>query len=242
MDSLIQDTLDYLKEVAKTTPYLFATQEEVDYFTPRQSKPKPIVTSSPLPLPKKRVEAPAAPQKVEFPPTPPPKPPVIVEKKQLNEMRLVIEKTFPELALRETILDDAHAKKMSRLWEETYLSAQIVVIAFGEVGAGLDFLKNVVDAIDRLIAPAELIDGAALEKEQGWDLLLKSPSLKGVLCSPWSSWKSTSLSKYYKQNGATQEQFLGSQKLLLLEPSLSYLKNPDRKRKLWQLINTQLLS
>lgn len=241
MDSLIQDTLDYLKEVAKTTPYVFATQEEVDYFSPRPAKPKPIVTSAPLPIPKKRIETPLAPQKVEYTP-PPPKPPVIVEKKQLNEMRIVIEKTFPEMALRETILDDTHAKKMSRLWEETYLSAQIVVIAFGEVGAGLEFLKNVVSAIDRLIAPAELIDGDTLEKEQGWDLLLKSPSLKGILCSPWSAWKSTSLSKHYKQNGATQEQFLGSQKLLLLEPSLSYLKNPDRKRKLWQLINTQLLS
>jgi len=241
MDSLIQDTLDYLKEVAKTTPYVFATQEEVDYFSSGIPNPKPAAPSSPLPLPKKRVEVPVVPQKAEHAP-PPPKPPVIVEKKELNEMRLVLEKTFPEMALRETILDDAHAKKMSRLWEETYLSAQIVVIAFGEVGAGLEFLKNVVDAIDRLIAPAQLIDGAALEKEQGWDLLLNSPSLKGVLCSPWSSWKSTSLSKYYKQNAVSQEQFLGSQKLLLLESSLSYLKNPDRKRKLWQLINTQLLS
>jgi hypothetical protein len=128
-----------------------------------------------FPIPKKRVEDPVAPPKVEYTPPPPPKPAVIVEKKQLHEMRLVIEKTFPEMALRETILDDAHAKKMSRLWEETYLSAQIVVIAFGEVGAGLEFLKNVVSAIDRLIAPAQLIDGDALEKQQGWDLLLKSP-------------------------------------------------------------------
>ncbi len=237
MDSLIQDTIDYLREAAKTTPYLFATKEDVLHFAPRQEKPKPIAPTSPLPLPIKRVEAPP---KIEAAPAPPPKPVAAVERKQLSEMRLAIEKAFPGLVLRETIPDDGQAKKMSRLWEETYLSAQIVVIAFGEVGAGLEFVKNVANAIDRLIAPAQLIEGAALEKERGWDLLLNSPSLKGILCSPWSSWKSTSLSKYYKQNGATQEQFLGPHKLLLLEPSLSYLKNPERKRILWQLIHTQL--
>ena len=157
-------------------------------------------------------------------------------------MRQTIEKAFPEFALRETIPDDSHAKKMSRLWEETYLTAQVVVISFGEVGPGLEFLKNVTHAIDRLMAPAQLVEGSLLEKENGWELLLGSPTLKCLLCSPWSSWKSTSLTNYYKQNGSTQEQFLGQHKLFLLQPSLTYLKNPDHKRKLWQLISTQLLS
>jgi hypothetical protein len=247
MDSLIQDTLDYVREAAKTTPSLFATRDEMDYFAPRILKPKKeVIKASPLlpaPLPKKMAPPPAPPiiiQKAE-PPTPPKAVPA-AEKRNINEMRQIIEKTFPDFALRETIPDDSHAKKMSRLWEETYLTAQIVVIAFGEVGPGIEFLKNVTYAIDRLVAPAQFIEGSILEKEQEWDLLLNSPSLKTVLCSPWPSWKSTSLSKHYKQNGSTQEQFLGSHKLLLLESSLVYLKNPDRKRKLWQLISTQLLS
>ncbi len=245
MDSLIQDTLDYVREVAKTTPSLFATQAEIDYFAPRVYLPKKEIPKPPVqPLKKVVVEAPIIQAKVEEPlPTPlPPKPVVAMETKQLHEMRQVIEKTFPDMQLRDTILDDGHAKRMARLWEETHLSAQIVVIAFGEVGPGLEFLRNVTEAIDRLIAPAQLIEGAVLEKQQEWELLLNSPSLKGILCSPWASWKTTSLSQYYKQNGATQEQFLGKHKLFLLEPSLVYLKNPDRKRKLWQLISTQLLS
>ena len=63
MDSLIQDTLDYVREVAKTTPSLFATREEADCFAPRISKPKKeaIKALSP-PLPKKTAPAP---QKVE---------------------------------------------------------------------------------------------------------------------------------------------------------------------------------
>lgn len=244
MDSLIQDTLDYLREVARTTPSVFATQDEFDHFAPRIMLPKKEIPKPPAPPPKKIiVEAPVVQQKVEEPLLPPPpKPVVAIERKQLHEMRHVVEKTFPDMRLRDTIPDDGHAKRMARLWEETYLTAQIVVIAFGEVGPGLEFLRNVTQAIDRLIAPAQLIEGAVLEKQQEWQLLLNSPSLKGILCSPWAAWKTTSLSGYYKQNGATQEQFLAHHKLFLLEPSLVYLKNPDRKRKLWQLISTQLLS
>ncbi len=239
-ESLIQDAIDYLREAAKTAPFVFATREEIAYFASSAFKPKKKIDLPPPPPP-----APKNIPKVEIAPPPPkliPAPIPAVEKRNINEMRQVIEKTFPGFALREAVLDDARAKKMSRLWEETYLNAQIAVIAFGEIGPGLAFLKNVTHAIDTLIAPAQLIDGSLLEKEKGWDLLLSSPALKYALCSPFSAWRSTSLSKHYKQNGSTQEQFLGPHKLFLLEPSTAYLKNPDRKRKLWQLINTQLLS
>lgn len=250
---IIQDTLQHLQELAKTTPSVLAKREEKAYFAPRPSRPKkeflarvappiPITVKENTP---KEMDRPAPPKKQDAPAREESKPlPSITSnpKKLMSEMRQAIEKTLPTLALRETIPDDARAKKMSNLWEETYLNAQIIIISFGEVGAGLQFLKNVTHAIDTLIAPAQLVDGFQIEKENGWDLLLNSPSLKSVLASPWAGWKSTSLTKHFKQNGVTQEQFLGPHKLLLLEPSLHYLKDPDRKRKLWQLINTQLLS
>jgi hypothetical protein len=241
MDSITQDLIDYLREAAKTTPSILATSEETAYFAPtlpkqkkEQVKPLP---PPPVYTPKKAEPAPVI-QKVEAP-APAPKPIPAAEKKNLNEMRQMIQKTFPDIPLRESILDDGHAKKMSRLWEETYLNAQIVVIAFGEVGSGLEFLKQVVRAIDTLIAPAQLIEGNQITE---WELLLNSPTLKSILCSPWAAWKTTPLARHYKQNGSTQEQFLAQHRLFLLEPSVIYLKNPDRKRKLWQLISTQLLS
>ncbi len=263
MDPLIQgllkDTLEYLREADKTTPSVFATKEEIIHFAPRLAQPNHAPDKkSPPPLaaslPKKIASPPKVPV-VESPPKitkvesakveralSPPQPMVAPTKRNFTEMRQLVEKTLPELVLRDTIPDDAHAKTRARLWQETYLSAHVVVIAFGEVGPGLEFLKNVTTAIDRLIAPAQLIEGSVLEKERGWDLLLQSPSLQRILCSPWSAWQSTALGKHYKQNGATQEQFLGSHRLFLLEPSLVYLKNPDRKQKLWQFISTQLLS
>src|SRR3569832_737660 len=139
MDALIQDTLDYLRQVAKTTPSLFASQEEIDYFAPRDYLPRNEAPKPPAAPKKDPIEIPIANKETVEPPTPPPqKPVVIVQKKELSEMRQVVEKTFPNLPLRTAALDDTHAKKMARLWEETYLSAQIVVIAFGEVGPGLE--------------------------------------------------------------------------------------------------------
>lgn len=234
MDTLIQDTIDFLKEVARTKPTILATREEVNYFAPV--------------IPKKKVVAPPPPPPPTFvPKTPEPvvvkqPTPALPPKKNTHETRLMVEKTFPDMVLRETPLEDSHARKMSRLWEETYLNAQIVVIAFGEVGPGLEFLKNVTKAIDELIAPAQLIEGSMLEREKSWELLLNSPALRNILCSPWNAWKTTTLATHYRQNGATQEQFLGKHPLFLMEPSVNYLKHPERKRILWQLIHTQLSS
>lgn len=241
MDALIQECLDFLREEAKRTPSVLATREEVAYFPPPKIVEKKVALAPPPPIaPKpiainKKIEAPA-------PVATPVKAAPVIEKKNFDEMRQTVSKMFPGIALRETVPDDLQAKKMARLWEEKYLDAQIVIIAFGETAAGMTFLNNVTKAINRLIAPAQLIDGALLEKEHGWELLFKSPTLKAALISPWASWKSTSLVNHFKQNGSTQQQFLGEKPVLILEPTTVYLQNPDRKRKLWQLINTQLLS
>ncbi len=235
MESLLQDTIDFLKEVARTQPTILATREDVDYFAPVMPKKK-VAVAPPPPPPPTFVQK--KPEPVEVKPPAPVTPP----KKNTFDTRLMVEKTFPDMVLRETPLEDSHARKKSRLWEETYLNAQIVVIAFGEVGPGLEFLRNVTKAIDQLIAPAQLIEGTLLEREKSWELLLNSPALKNILCSPWNAWKSTSLATLYRQNGTTQEQFLGKHPLILLESSVSYLKNPEKKRSLWQLIHTQLSS
>lgn len=242
ISNILHDTLTHLREVVKTTPTLLATAEEVAYFAPRPTLKKESLKTlppppTPVPVPKK-----TAPTTEHITPQAPPPTPRSTPKQNFNEMRQVVEKTFPGLVLRDTTPDDAHAKKRSCLWKETYLTAHVVVVAFGEVGSGLQFLKKMTDAIHTLIAPAQLVEGLRLEKENSWDLLLSSPVLKYIICSPHASWKSTSLNQHYRQNGATQEHFLGPHKLLLLEPSLTYLNNPERKRSLWQTINMQLSS
>lgn len=259
MDTLIQDLLEFLREEAKRTTSLLATAEEMAYFAPILPLQKPPILKQKEShnLPERAViKAPSnrtAFSSLKRTPVsvPAPEPALAVtqpvskpwlNKRDLAEMRQWVQKIFPEWALREVIPDDALAQRASRLWEERYLTAQVVVIAFGEVGAGVEFLKQVTSAIDRLLMPAQLIEGSIFEKEQGWDFLLSSSSLQWVICSPWPSWKTTTLAQYYRQNGATGEQFLGSHRLLLLEPSPLYFKHPDRKRELWNILNTRLSS
>lgn len=254
MDILIQDAIRLLKEEAQITPSVLATAEEAVYFHSISSRielsaslqREPIKVQAPPPITAIKPKAAPPTLPITMPPAekvdPLPAPKPQIEKKNFAELRSWVQKILPELSLRETIPSDALAKRMSCLWEKTYLSAHVVIIAFGEVGIGMEFLKQVTSAIDKLLVPAQLIEGTNLEKERGWDLLLSSPSLKTVICSPWASWKTTSLAKYYRQNGSTGEQFLGSYKLLLLEPSLIYLKHPDRKRELWKMLSTHLSS
>lgn len=244
MDTLIQDTLVLLREMAKTTPTVFATAEECAYFASKTSFTTPSSEKKPIHLPI-HLKGPSAPSRPPVQPEVKDPPPKKIEKIGSSidpGMHLWVEKVLPDLPLRKTIPDDTAAQKRSRLWEETYLTSPVVIIAFGEIGPGLEFLRQLTQAINHLLMPAQLIEGSLFEKEQGWNLLLSSKALKQVISSPWSSWKTTSLTAHYHQNGSTMQSYLGNHPLLFLESSLFYLKDPERKRKLWNTLNMQLSS
>jgi hypothetical protein len=250
MDSITEETLKLAQEMAKTTPWILATAEEAAYFAAQPiDQKKPLQADIPRLLPAEKKSAPLPPalpepafQKIASSSEEEKVSPKKAAPRLPPDLRPAIQKALPELSLREKPLDDTMAKKLSRLWEESYLTAQVLIIAFGEVGPGMEFLKQVTGAIDKLLLPAQLIEGTLLEKERGWDLLLGSPLLKTVICSPWACWHTTSLTKYYRQNGSSGKHFLGHHPLLLLEPSLTYLKHPDRKRELWKTLSTHLSS
>ena len=242
MDKLTQAALELLRETAKHTNTLLATAEEVAYFGPTPNVVSTFVSSAPIKIapPPVKVAAPPPvalePVKAQVAPASP------VKSKPTSDIRVAVQKIFPELLLRDSIPDDRLAKKMAQLWEETYLSAKVVIIAFGETALHLEFLNQVTGAIDKLLAPAKLLDGEKFEKEHGWELLLNSPLLHTIICSSWASWKETSLARHYRQNGATEEHFLAKRPLLLLEPIAHYLKDPHLKRKLWKDLNLRLSS
>lgn len=245
MDTLIQDTLTLVREMANTTSSLLVTDEEYAYFSKEHPKKQaPLPTPKPRPVKEneenrfdKVVASPQAQDMTAHRIKQPPK-----AKPALNEMKGAIAKAFPHLALRETVLDDSAARKKPILTEEVYISIQVMVLAFGESGSGFSFLQKVATAIHDRLAPAQLIDGHVVEKEQGWNHLLAAPSLKFILISPWELWKTTSLMPHYLQNGATKAHFLNNCPLVFLEQAAHYLKSPEHKQSLWRLINTHLSS
>jgi len=153
----------------------------------------------------------------------------------MSDIRQLVRKTLPEAPLTETVPDDAPAKKLSELWKQKHLNAHVFVVSFGEGG---QFLQNVTKAIDSILAPAILLDG----KQTDWNLAFTAPSLKLVLTPPCTSWKTTPLAKFYRENPSHQNYFLNETPLLLMQPVAAYLKNPDLKRELWKSLSMRLSS
>ncbi|HEY5236154.1 MAG TPA: hypothetical protein VIJ14_08255 [Rhabdochlamydiaceae bacterium] len=165
------------------------------------------------------------------------------EKKQLEidtEMKQMVTKVLPEVALTSGIPDDAAAKKMAHLYKEQHLTAKVLILSFGETGPALSFLQNVTKAIDSLLVPAKLIEMRKIERENSWELTLSSPTLQLILAPPFQAWKSISLARFYRENPSSKSHFLKETPLLMMQPLDAYLKNPDLKRELWKMLSTLL--
>lgn len=171
------------------------------------------------------------------------KAPISKEKKSMSmdaEMKQMVAKILPEVALTSSIPDDADAKKMAHLYLEQHLSAKIVILSLGETGPALNFLQNVTKAIDSLLGAAKLIEMRKIEREKSWDLTLSSPSLHLILTPPFEAWKSLSISRFYRENPSSKSHFLKEIPLLMMHSVEAYLKNPDLKRQLWKTLSSLL--
>lgn len=157
-----------------------------------------------------------------------------------TEMKQMVQKILPEVAITSSIPDDASAQKMAHLYEQQHLTAKVLVLSLGETGPGLNFLQNVVKAIHALLVPAQLIEMRKIERENSWDLTLSSPMLQLVLAPPFQGWKTLSLSRFYRENPSTKSHFLKDTPLLLMHPTEAYFKNPDLKRELWKMLSSLL--
>jgi hypothetical protein len=156
------------------------------------------------------------------------------------EMKLMVSKFLPEVALTSHIPDDATAKKMAHLYKEQHLTAKVLVLSFGETGPALNFLQNVTKAIDSLLVPAKLIEMRKIERENSWELTLSSPTLQLILAPPFQAWKSISLSRFYRENPSSKSHFLKDTPLLMMQLTEAYLKNPELKRELWKMLSMLL--
>jgi hypothetical protein len=165
------------------------------------------------------------------------------EKKALEidaEMKQMVAKILPETSIVASIPDDAHAKKMSQLYKEQHLTAQVLVLSLGEAGPGLQFLQNMTKAIDSLLAPAKLIEMRKIERENSWDITLNSPTLKLIVAPPFEAWKCISLARFYRANPSSNSHFLRETPVAFMQLTAAYLKNPDLKRELWKMLSTLL--
>jgi hypothetical protein len=215
LETLVKDTLAFLKQEYQSSDKILATAEEVAFF---------------------EEEKVVQPKKVALEPVLQP------ASQDLDAMAAWVRAAAPELKLADRIPDDAEAKKIGSLWQEQLRALHVAVIAFGESGPALEFLSSVAKAIDTLITPAKMIEGVRFEKEKKWNLFFNSPSLKLVIAPGFSLWKGTQLAALYKEHPASSSHSLAGIPLLLLRSIPQLLKTPALKKELWKSIVSQLSS
>lgn len=131
-----------------------------------------------------------------------------------TELRTLISRLFPHLALTDMPLDDQTAKAINEGKGGPTMPPSVIIIAANEPATDLAFLQMVVQGISEHLAPAALIDvgsGATVELE-GVKLLLITPQ------------------------ASTQFSTSGSVRCLFLDPLGHYAQNPPLKRQLWNQI------
>lgn len=217
---LVSDTLAYIKqEYPNPPPSRPAPQKKAE--PPKEVKVQPPVPKPPIP----KIEVEAKPRPQVQPPAEP-----------MEELRRLIQKTAPTLPLHREIPSDELAQQVANRWKQAAHLSEVMVLSFGENGQSLAFLQNLARAIDIDLRPAELIDTVKMDKEKKWEPFFESESLKWIIAPSRSIGKSSELVRFYRENPATQERFLGNIPIFFLSPFQDYFKNPALKRSLWNTL------
>lgn len=161
-------------------------------------------------------------------------PPPLPLKKSFGKMRTLLEAVAPELYLHEGPISDEKAKQTKGAWREKSQIPEIPILFQGE--AHRSFLDNIAKAITLSLAPSRTIEVRPYEREKKWDLLLKSPKLKLILCPDHLVFSLKELRTFYRENLSQKTHFLGNTPLLLLPNLAFYFEDPYLKRFLWNVI------
>ncbi len=143
---------------------------------------------------------------------------------------------FPEVSLFETIPNDTLAQKLKNAWLDDQIIPPVVILSFYDEEKQLAFLKNLARAISLRLAPTRVLSASKLEKEKGWETLLKSPALRLVIASDYGLYLQPSLMPFYREIPQQGKHFLNQIPLLLLSDLAFYLKDPHLKSLLWRAI------
>lgn len=260
--SISSDLKQLLLEEQEKSPTLFVSSTSMERYPsptlappPRQplpagkkfspQKPRPREEAPPpAPIPKKQEAAPTPEVKKEAPPSSFALEPLGTSESSSfadpfagqGTIAKRVQKLFPGWKLREHPLSDEEAVKIASSWKIRAATTEVLVLLFSTKPPARSFLQNFASALNRQIAPAQLIDARSIEKENMWEAVLSAPTLKTIYAPPLESWNAPHLLKYVKAIPATGENYLGNCRLHLLQEAEIYMNSPEKKRLLWQQI------
>lgn len=236
IDSLITDTLTFIQENFEPDTYWLVKKSEARL----QMANKPEKELPPI-LQKIQIEKPPAKEVAveEFIPTPvtPPKEPSRqAAPLGVNSLSSAVKKLFPTFSTSTEVqkphLVDPALKKA--------LSSEVVLFSFRESKESDLFLQNLGIAISSHFLPSSLLDVKKWELSEGDFSPFFKESHAKLIIAPASFYKRPSLLPFFKEMPASSERYLGSSKLLLLNPFEDYFNNPLKKKELWHTLCTIL--
>ena len=263
----ISDALTLIRSailLLKDDPLILASPEDAAYFRMKRDKPATAIPSSPAVVSKIEKKKPTIEKKedVEIPQpiipkalvqaAAPPKPPIVeqttpeikpelkTKERPSSQLRAILEKIAPELAILDAIPDDTTAKQIGNRWKTKNQSAPISILSSGELPQHKEFLSEIATALDVCFGPARFVEADPLEKEKQWKLFLSTEGLKLIVVCDSTLWQLHQLRQFYKETPATGERMLSNVPIFLLPDLSLYLKDPPLKRSLWKALCSKL--
>ena len=191
-------------------------------------------------LPKSEI-LPASLASVESPPPPAlPNPPLALrpmsKEEGFAEIKKILNRAAPDLAIMPEIPCDAQARLIAERWKTKNQSAPISLLAFHESDPQRQFLLNLAAALEVNFGQTRLIAAEGIEKEKQWEAFLSVPEIKLVIICDYALWQMPNLLQYYREVPSLSQRFLLNAPLMLLPDLTLYLKDPLLKRSLWRAL------
>jgi hypothetical protein len=222
IEALLKDTLRFIQESVDLEELLPANK-------PFRGTPQRKITPPPFLTPPPLKEEPIVKTEVLEPPLKPTLPHTPLEVHSLSK---AVKTLFPHFATHEE-LSTPHALHPSL---KKVLQAETVLLCFREGKESDLFLQNLQIALSAYFSSAAVLDVGKWEKEQSsFEPFFKQIQAKLILSSS-SLYKRPSLLPFLKEIPSSLERFLGSSRLLLLQPFEHYFTNPQAKKELWNAI------
>lgn len=143
---------------------------------------------------------------------------------------------FPHYPLSDVVPKDHAARKARDAWLIKQQIQPVIILSFDEKNQSLAFLKNIAKAISLRLAPACVLSGTQLEKEQQWEKIFSTPALRLIIACDYELYLQPGLMQHYRSVQSSAKHYLKDTPLLLLSDLSLYLKKPELKLLLWNAI------
>jgi hypothetical protein len=167
-------------------------------------------------------------------------PPLILEDR-FDDVRKILSKCAPQLALLKEPPNDASAQKIASRWKTKNQGAPFSLLSFHESPSHQKLLTNLTSALDVVYGGARLIAAEGIEQAKQWEAFLSVADLKLIIVCDSTLWQMPNLLQFYRELPNRSERFLLNIPVFLLPDLTLYLKDPLLKRSLWKALCQKII-